>query len=89
MITYKICYVIERDEMIKFCSKLGVVLVLSLVWVNPAFAYLDPGTGSIILQAIIGSLAAAGVAFATARQQISDFITRLFGRKANDDDEKS
>jgi hypothetical protein len=37
--------------------------------------YLDPGTGSLILQAILGGLAGAAVLFRAGRQ-------RLFGRKA-------
>ncbi len=28
---------------------------------KPAFAYLDPGTGSIVLQAILGSVAAGAI----------------------------
>ena len=34
-----------------------VVLAISAVWTTPADAYLDPGTGSMILQAIIGAVA--------------------------------
>jgi len=40
-----------------------VVLVLLLLSVAPAaFAYLDPGTGSMLLQVILGGIAAVGVA---------------------------
>jgi len=37
------------------------VLWLALV-AEPAFAYLDPGTGSMLLQVILGGVAAVGVA---------------------------
>ena len=30
--------------------------------IEPAFAYLDPGTGSMLLQVILGGIAAIGVA---------------------------
>jgi hypothetical protein len=30
--------------------------------IEPAFAYLDPGTGSMLLQVILGGVAAVGVA---------------------------
>ena len=30
------------------------IIVIFIFSINPAFAYLDPGTGSIILQAILG-----------------------------------
>lgn len=38
-----------------------VALLLVLV-AQPAFAYLDPGTGSMLLQVILGGVAAVGVA---------------------------
>jgi hypothetical protein len=37
-----------------------VIRLLSCV--QPAFAYLDPGTGSMLLQVILGGIAAVGVA---------------------------
>ena len=33
-----------------------------LAGAEPAFAYLDPGTGSMLLQVILGGIAAVGVA---------------------------
>jgi hypothetical protein len=39
----------------------GIVVVLSLLVPHPAFAYLDPGTGSYIIQLLIG--AAVGFGF--------------------------
>lgn len=42
---------------------LRLMIVFSLVFaVEPAFAYLDPGTGSMLLQVILGGIAAVGVA---------------------------
>ncbi len=37
----------------------GVILLLH----RPAYAYLDPGTASILLQAVVGAVAAAGLFF--------------------------
>ena len=31
------------------------------VWALPAYAYLDPGTGSMLIQGLIGAIAALGV----------------------------
>ena len=42
--------------------RIAVVLVACLSIASPAYAYLDPGTGSMILQVLLGG--AAGVAFA-------------------------
>jgi len=48
----------------------SLVLMFSLV--EPAWAYLDPGTGWMILQGLLATLAAAGVAIGT-------FWTRVKG----------
>lgn len=41
---------------------IGLSITGSLLWSLPASAYLDPGTGSFILQAILGGIAGALVA---------------------------
>lgn len=41
----------------------AIVTTLALgAWAHPAYAYLDPGTGSMLIQGIIGAIAALGVA---------------------------
>jgi hypothetical protein len=42
-------------------TKIFIILLLSLTFVDPVYAYLDPGTGSIILQGILAGLAALAV----------------------------
>ena len=37
-------------------------IFLLALFAEPAFAYLDPGTGSMLLQVILGGVAAVGVA---------------------------
>ncbi len=39
-----------------------LAFVLLLLMAESAFAYLDPGTGSMLLQVILGGIAAVGVA---------------------------
>lgn len=46
-------------------SSLLVCLAASLLFAAPAAAYIDPGTGSIVLQALIAG--ALGAAFAVKR----------------------
>jgi hypothetical protein len=43
-------------------------------------AYIDPGTGSIVLQAVIGAFAAALVAIGMFWKQIKAFVRNLFSR---------
>lgn len=38
-------------------AHLAFLAALSSVFTSPAYAYLDPGTGSMILQGIIGAIA--------------------------------
>lgn len=60
------------------------LIVLSLL-PSPAFAYLDPGTGSAILQGILGALAAIAVALKLYWHK----LLRLLGiRKKIDDPAK-
>ncbi len=40
----------------------GLAILLLVLVAEPAFAYLDPGTGSMLLQVILGGVAAVGVA---------------------------
>ena len=45
-------------------NKKFTVITASLVlgaWAFPVYAYLDPGTGSMLIQGIIGAVAAVGV----------------------------
>lgn len=59
-----------------------VLLVALFVCLStPAFAYLDPGTGSMILQVIIGAIAAALVSIKLAWRRINDVIASVFRRK--------
>jgi len=55
------------------------LLVLAAAWMLPAdaHAYLDPATGSILVQGLIGAIAVVGVFFG----RIRDALRRLFGGK--------
>jgi len=54
--------------------------------VTNAHAYLDPGTGSFILQAIIGFLAALSAGFLYYWTKVKNFFSKLF--KKNNNNEK-
>ncbi|MEE4174142.1 MAG: hypothetical protein V2I57_07810 [Xanthomonadales bacterium] len=51
-----------------------IALLLTLLCAAPAHAYLDPGTGSMILQVILGGVAAATVAMKLYWQRIKGFF---------------
>ena len=64
------------------CNIIAIFLV-----VTNAYAYLDPGTGSFILQAIIGFLAALSAGFLYYWTKVKNFFLKLF--KKNNNDEKT
>lgn len=39
-------------------KKISCIFIIIAIYPSTAFAYLDPGTGSIILQVLIGAIAA-------------------------------
>ena len=52
------------------------------------FAYLDPGTGSIIIQAVIGAVAGAAFIFRNAVKQAGVKLTSIF-KKTTQDNKKT
>ena len=66
------------------------LLILVLVFTsysNMAYAYLDPGTGSIILQAILGFLAASVAAISVYWIKFKSIISKIFKKKNKIDKE--
>ena len=53
----------------------------SFFYVSVSFAYLDPGTGSIILQTILALFAAGIVTISTWWQKVKFFFKNLFKKK--------
>lgn len=51
-----------------------VAAIVGLVAPGAAYAYLDPASGSMILQAVIGGVAAAAVAFRVYWRRIATFF---------------
>lgn len=55
-------------------SLAGLITMISLS--APAHAYLDPATGSIILQAVIGAVAGATLFFRTSLYRLKSLFSR-------------
>ena len=56
----------------KKLSLLGLLVYLMLLTTRPAHAYLDPGQGSLMLQALLGGTAALGLMARLALHRILD-----------------
>ncbi len=69
----------------KILNYLFLNIIAILLVVTNAYAYLDPGTGSFILQAIIGFLAALSAGFLYYWTKIKNFFLNVFKKKNNDE----
>ena len=58
--------------------------VATLFFTGPAWAYLDPGTGSMMLQLLLGGVAGAMVVGKLYWQRLREFVTSLFSGKASE-----
>jgi len=63
-----------------------LIAVLLVLFTQPAWAYLDPGTGSMLLQVILGGIAAVGVALKLGWHKIRAALG--FAAKSDDDDDE-
>lgn len=64
---------------------LGSLVLASLAFPKAAYAYLDPGSGSYILQLILAGLLAASFAVKSVWRNIKCFIANLFSKKQKDE----
>ncbi len=52
--------------------------VLIILYPSTSYAYLDPGTGSILLQAILGAIAAGFMTINIWWQKFKSFFLKIF-----------
>jgi len=58
-----------------------LVVVLFLIGERAAFAYVDPGTGSLLYQTALTMVLGLGLVFRRVRVSIAEFVKRLASRK--------
>ena len=61
-------------------KKILLIFIFFIPSVN-AYAYLDPGTGSLILQALLGALAAIGAYITLYWRKFKNLINKIFQKK--------
>lgn len=64
------------------------VFALAVSFCAPAFAYLDPGSGSAILSAIIGVIVGMGMAIKSYWYKLKSFFTGKTSKPVNPDKPK-
>ena len=52
-----------------------------LFFATPAFSYIDPGTGSIIVQALIAGIAGIAVFYSNLKNKILTFFKNIKSKK--------
>ncbi len=62
-----------------------VTALAGIFYMSPAYAYLDPGTGSIILQGLLASIATAVAVTGMYWQRIKSFLSSRFSSKKSTD----
>ncbi len=63
--------------------KTVTLLLVFVAFSQPAYAYLDPGTGSMIIQIVIGSFIAAAAAGRFYWSKIKEFFSKSKSKSDN------
>ena len=72
-------------KMISFSLPVAMgFLVFQGIIIKDAYAYIDPGSGSIIFQAIIGALIGVGIALKLYWEKVKYKLVSSFARKKSD-----
>jgi len=58
--------------------KFFITITIIFLYPSTSYAYLDPGTGSILLQAILGTIAAGFMTISIWWQKFKSFISKIF-----------
>jgi len=70
----------------KLFVAMQLLAVLPYIFVGYAHAYIDPGTGSMIIQAVIAAVVAVSVSIGISWHRLRGFLGRLFGHGRNGSD---
>lgn len=61
--------------------RMAFILLFVLIYPLTAEAYIDPGTGSVIIQAVIASIAVAGIYFRAIWRRVSSIFMYFSNKK--------
>lgn len=69
-------------------SSLGILVVGLIIVATPgrAHAYLDPGTGSVVLQVVVAGVLGAIFTLKSYLRALVSYVSRLFGKKGSTSD---
>jgi len=61
--------------------KIRILIITICIISSPAHAYIDPGSGSIIAQALMFIIAAFGIFYGYIKSKIKSIYNKLFKKK--------
>jgi hypothetical protein len=74
----------DQNRVSQARSRASLLAVLSVASVSPAVAYIDPGTGSMLVQMTIAGIAGALFYFRQLRMAAADWFRRVVLRQQPD-----
>jgi hypothetical protein len=83
-------FVTRTNTMKKWrASEISAFLLLAMLISQPAYAYIDPGMGSLVFQSAIAAFVAVGAAWAGFKMKILSFMEKHKKKNAGDTDASS
>ena len=73
---YNLPMIARRNHPVLLPSVFASILLFQGLTVSEAYAYLDPGSGSVVIQMLVGALAGVGIALKIYWQKIKEKIVR-------------
>lgn len=61
--------------------KIKILIIINFIISSPAHAYIDPGSGSIIAQALMFIIASFGIFYGYIKNKIKSIYYKLFKKK--------
>ena len=69
----------------KYINLYTLILCFTSIFVSPAYAYLDPGTVSIVLQSILAAIAGVIATYRLWLFKLKSFLSKIFKRSKTED----
>jgi hypothetical protein len=70
----------KKADVMSWLALLGVIVFVAAIFPTAAYAYIDPGTGSLLVQMAIASLLTVGAAIKFHSEQVRGFVKTLVRR---------
>lgn len=73
-------------QLFKLTKVLVLIVLIQIMTVSTAYAYIDPGTGSYLFQMLIAGLLGSAFAIKMAWRNVKTYISQIFSSNAGDHD---